>query len=158
MTKQTAILPTLVASLLSAPLTAQPPERAAVPAGPYLDAVAAAALAEDSAPPPGGEPPPGAGAGPRFEEAAAAAGLDFRYTFGDYAYDNILESSGSARRGTGSVSSSLAGVRGRPTGRAWSSKRGDGASSVCTSPTPGTSRPTIRGCISASGRPAGSSG
>lgn len=34
-------------------------------------------------------------AGLRFEDVAQIAGLDFRYTFGDYAYDNILESSGS---------------------------------------------------------------
>ena len=33
--------------------------------------------------------------GLRFEEIAQASGLDFLYTFGDYAYDNILESSGS---------------------------------------------------------------
>jgi enediyne biosynthesis protein E4 len=37
------------------------------------------------------EPP----AGPRFEDVAAKAGVAFRYNFGDFAYDNILESSGS---------------------------------------------------------------
>jgi hypothetical protein len=31
----------------------------------------------------------------RFEDVASKAGLDFRYTFGDYTYENILESSGS---------------------------------------------------------------
>ena len=31
----------------------------------------------------------------RFEEVAVASGVAFRYTFGDFAYDNILESSGS---------------------------------------------------------------
>ncbi len=33
--------------------------------------------------------------GLRFRDVAGEAGLDFRYTFGDFAYDNILESSGS---------------------------------------------------------------
>jgi len=33
--------------------------------------------------------------GLRFTDVTEPAGLDFRYTFGDYAYDNILESSGS---------------------------------------------------------------
>jgi len=37
----------------------------------------------------GGDP------GLRFEDVAASAGVHFRYTFGDYSYDNILESSGS---------------------------------------------------------------
>ncbi|MGD2115871.1 MAG: VCBS repeat-containing protein, partial [Acidobacteriota bacterium] len=36
-----------------------------------------------------------ADAGLRFRDVAGAAGVDFRYTFGDFAYDNILESSGS---------------------------------------------------------------
>ena len=31
----------------------------------------------------------------RFEEVAARSGIDFRYTFGDRSYENILESSGS---------------------------------------------------------------
>jgi hypothetical protein len=31
----------------------------------------------------------------RFQDVAADSGLDFRYTFGDYTYENILESSGS---------------------------------------------------------------
>ena len=34
-------------------------------------------------------------AGPRFEDVTARAGITFRYTFGDFTYDNILESSGS---------------------------------------------------------------
>jgi enediyne biosynthesis protein E4 len=33
--------------------------------------------------------------GPRFEDVTAKAGITFKYTFGDFAYDNILESSGS---------------------------------------------------------------
>jgi len=33
--------------------------------------------------------------GVRFEEVAASSGIDFRYTFGDRSYENILESSGS---------------------------------------------------------------
>lgn len=33
--------------------------------------------------------------GVRFEEVAAKSGIDFRYTFGDRSYENILESSGS---------------------------------------------------------------
>jgi len=32
---------------------------------------------------------------PVFTEVAESAGIDFRYTFGDFTYDNILESSGS---------------------------------------------------------------
>ena len=35
------------------------------------------------------------GAGLRFRDVAEELGVDFRYTFGDFAYDNILESSGS---------------------------------------------------------------
>ena len=35
------------------------------------------------------------GAGPRFEDVTAQAGITFRYNFGDFTYDNILESSGS---------------------------------------------------------------
>lgn len=35
------------------------------------------------------------GTGPRFEDVTAKAGLTFRYNFGDFTYDNILESSGS---------------------------------------------------------------
>jgi hypothetical protein len=34
-------------------------------------------------------------AGPRFEDVTEKAGITFKYTFGDFAYDNILESSGS---------------------------------------------------------------
>ena len=30
-----------------------------------------------------------------FTDVAAASGIDFKYTFGDYTYENILESSGS---------------------------------------------------------------
>jgi enediyne biosynthesis protein E4 len=44
------------------------------------------------------EPPARAAApssGPRFEDVTAEAGINFRYTFGDFSYDNILESSGS---------------------------------------------------------------
>ena len=33
--------------------------------------------------------------GMRFTEVTLESGIDFRYTFGDYSYDNILESSGS---------------------------------------------------------------
>ncbi len=88
MTTKTTLV-ALVALLVSSTLTAQ------TPAGSHLDPVAAAAIAEDGAPPRGNEPPPNAGDGLRFEDVAAAAGLSFRYTFGDYAYDNILESSGS---------------------------------------------------------------
>jgi hypothetical protein len=65
------------------------------------DPVAAAAVAPDQSP----EAPGAAGASPeeavgedaglRFRDVAAEVGLDFRYTFGDFAYDNILESSGS---------------------------------------------------------------
>lgn len=33
--------------------------------------------------------------GIRFEEVSTEAGIDFRYNFGDYTYENILESSGS---------------------------------------------------------------
>ncbi len=32
--------------------------------------------------------------GPRFEDVTAKAGITFKYTFGDFTYDNILESSG----------------------------------------------------------------
>src|SRR5512140_3601496 len=35
------------------------------------------------------------GAGPRFDDVTARAGITFRYNFGDFTYDNILESSGS---------------------------------------------------------------
>ena len=35
------------------------------------------------------------GAGPRFEDVTVRAGIVFRYNFGDFTYDNILESSGS---------------------------------------------------------------
>ncbi len=35
------------------------------------------------------------GAGPRFEDVTAQTGITFRYNFGDFTYDNILESSGS---------------------------------------------------------------
>jgi hypothetical protein len=31
----------------------------------------------------------------KFTDVTARAGIDFRYTFGDYHYENILESSGS---------------------------------------------------------------
>jgi hypothetical protein len=48
------------------------------------------ALAAARDPVPGDDDP-----GLTFEEVAASSGIDFRYTFGDYAYDNILESSGS---------------------------------------------------------------
>jgi enediyne biosynthesis protein E4 len=44
------------------------------------------------------EPPARAAApssGPRFKDVTAEAGINFRYTFGDFSYDNILESSGS---------------------------------------------------------------
>ena len=32
---------------------------------------------------------------PRFTDVSKKAGIDFRYTFGDYTYENILENSGS---------------------------------------------------------------
>jgi hypothetical protein len=81
----------------ASPTEAPPSETTAVPSGPYLDPVAAAGIARDGAPGRSQEPVPtrdGAGPGLRFSEVAAASGIDFRYTFGDYAYDNILESSG----------------------------------------------------------------
>jgi len=68
-----------------------------VPADLYLDPVAAQALASDG-PSFEGTPPPGASvesSGLRFQDVASEVGVRFRYTFGDYAYDNILESSGS---------------------------------------------------------------
>ncbi|MGB5293980.1 MAG: CRTAC1 family protein, partial [Thermoanaerobaculia bacterium] len=68
-----------------------------VPSGLHLDPVAAQALASDG-PSFEGTPPPGIAAESsafRFQDVAAEAGVRFRYTFGDYAYDNILESSGS---------------------------------------------------------------
>ncbi len=40
-------------------------------------------------------PAPTPYSGPVFEDIAQKAGIDFRYTFGDFTYDNILESSGS---------------------------------------------------------------
>ena len=73
------------------------PGEAEVPAGLYLDPVAAQALASDG-PSFEGNPPPGIPVEPTglsFRDVAAEAGVRFRYTFGDYAYDNILESSGS---------------------------------------------------------------
>ena len=75
---------------------AAPLPRAPVPAGSHLDPVAAAARAEDGTPhrghPPAAEAPDH---GLRFTDVATAVGVDFQYTIGDYAYDNILESSGS---------------------------------------------------------------
>ncbi len=49
-------------------------------------------LAAPSKPP---APAPAPSSGPRFEDVTAKAGINFRYTFGDFSYDNILESSGS---------------------------------------------------------------
>ena len=68
-----------------------------VPVGKHLDAVAAAALSKAGAIGENRNRPASAGSnkGLYFTEIAASAGLTFRYTFGDYAYDNILESSGS---------------------------------------------------------------
>jgi hypothetical protein len=69
----------------------------AVPADLHLDPVAAQALASDG-PSFEGAPPDSTSAGSsglEFQDVAAEAGVRFRYTFGDYAYDNILESSGS---------------------------------------------------------------
>ncbi len=67
-----------------------------------VDPVAAAAVAEqgEATEPtpdrPAGQPDAQApGAGLRFRDVAEELGIDFRYTFGDFAYDNILESSGS---------------------------------------------------------------
>ena len=70
---------------------------AAVPADLYLDPVAAQALASDGPSFEGASPAAtnGEGSGLVFQDVAAEAGVRFRYTFGDYAYDNILESSGS---------------------------------------------------------------
>lgn len=68
-----------------------------VPVDLYVDPVAAQALASDG-PSFEGVPPEGAAAEPSdlaFRDVAAEAGVLFRYSFGDYAYDNILESSGS---------------------------------------------------------------
>ena len=56
----------------------------AIPAGGTCDLVATATPAA------GGDD-----LGLRFVDVSASTGVDFRYTFGDYAYDNILESSGS---------------------------------------------------------------
>ncbi len=70
---------------------------ATIPADLHLDPVAAQALASDG-PSFEGAPPldtSGEGSGLRFQDVAAESGVRFRYTFGDYAYDNILESSGS---------------------------------------------------------------
>jgi hypothetical protein len=77
----------------SAPQTG---DRSEIPAGSLVDAVAATLIAEASSVE--DRNPQGSlaiGGGPHFTEVAEPAGLDFRYTFGDYAYDNILESSGS---------------------------------------------------------------
>ena len=46
----------------------------------------------DRSPGPDGD---GAGDKPTFTDVTQQAGIDFRYTFGDFTYDNILESSGS---------------------------------------------------------------
>ncbi|MGB3563385.1 MAG: CRTAC1 family protein [Thermoanaerobaculia bacterium] len=76
----------------------EPPARAPIPSGRYLDSVAAAAMALADAAASTQSPPAaveGDGSGLRFTEVSEALGLDFRYTFGDWAYDNILESSGS---------------------------------------------------------------
>lgn len=64
------------------------------------DPVAAAAVALTQPPEPSearAEPASGlvAAAGLLFRDVAQDLGVDFRYTFGDFAYDNILESSGS---------------------------------------------------------------
>ena len=73
------------------------------PADPPADPVAAAAVALSApASAPAAAPArddQGAAAtrngGLRFRDVAEELGVDFRYTFGDFAYDNILESSGS---------------------------------------------------------------
>jgi len=69
-----------------------------LPADPV--AVAAVALSEPPEPSEAGagQTPQGAtdgATGLRFRDVASELGVDFRYTFGDFAYDNILESSGS---------------------------------------------------------------
>lgn len=97
------------ASAASAPATLPAPAAESfatppIPAAPWLDPVAAAAIAAEGRPPrstpevseperpaTSGEAP----AGPHFTEVTDRAGITFRYTIGDYAYDNILESSGS---------------------------------------------------------------
>ena len=40
---------------------------------------------------------------PVFTVVTEQAGIDFRYTFGDFTYDNILESSGSGVTDTSSL-------------------------------------------------------
>jgi hypothetical protein len=74
------------------------PARATIPSGRYLDPVAATALAVAEAGAFTPEEPAAVGgdhSALSFAEVSEALGLDFRYTFGDWAYDNILESSGS---------------------------------------------------------------
>ena len=86
--------------LLPAALPARPVAADELPADPV--AAAAVALSEPAPAPDqqraAGEPEAGkppADAGLRFRDVAEELGVDFRYTFGDFAYDNILESSGS---------------------------------------------------------------
>ena len=88
----------VTASGAAAPARTSPIASVDIPVGRYLDPVAAAALARDGYPSRSQEPPPAPGdddPGLLFQEVARESGISFRYTFGDYAYDNILESSGS---------------------------------------------------------------
>ncbi len=66
--------------------------RAAIAGACLLAAVAAGCREENSAAP---AALPAAESGVVFSEVTDQAGIPFRYTFGDFAYDNILESSGS---------------------------------------------------------------
>ena len=96
----------IAARAVGQPLPADPGEEtvesvapgvAEIPSDLHLDPVAAQALASDG-PSFEGNPPPDTSIEPTglsFQDVAAEAGVRFRYTFGDYAYDNILESSGS---------------------------------------------------------------
>jgi len=89
-------------ALLAASFALFPPSSIAVGGELPVDPVAAAAVALSEPPTPSEtgsgqtpENPTDGTAGLRFREVASELGVDFRYTFGDFAYDNILESSGS---------------------------------------------------------------
>jgi len=92
------VLPALAFCALSLPAV-QAPAADELP----VDPVAAAAFAlsppssdvDTAAESAEAETRPPVDAGLRFRDVAAELGVDFRYTFGDFAYDNILESSGS---------------------------------------------------------------
>ena len=87
------VAPATPAAATGTPAAAAAPP---VPTDDPLDPVAAAARAAEGTPNQGAAPAAGAEeTGLRFTDVATAVGVDFRYTIGDYAYDNILESSGS---------------------------------------------------------------